>query len=100
LNGYLEQQDMLQTRLHAVGAVYAICELLARAWLGYALTSAKNFGIVMNHPLCPGELEADLREILTTSSTPKMAEHALRALKSALAVTGGDITKFRGGIPR
>lgn len=100
LNGYLELQDMLQTRLHAVGAVYAISELLARMWFGYSLTSAKNFDMVLKHSSCPAELVSDLREILTTPSTPEMATHALRALKCALSLTGGDVIMFRGGIPR
>ena len=100
LQGYVEQQNALQTRFHAVGAIHAICDLLSRFWSGYALEGAKNLDAVLAHPKCPGSLATDLGTILTSLSTEETVSCALSALRMALALTGGEVSKFRGGIPR
>lgn len=100
LQGYVEKQDVLQTRFHAVGAIHAICDLLSRLWLGYSLEGARNLDTVLAHPKCPTSLASDLRTILTGSSTEQMVTCALSALATTLELTGGAVTTFRGGIPR
>lgn len=100
LQGYVEQQNVFQTRFHAVGAIHAICDLLSRSWIGYSLEGAKNLDTVLAHPSCPSRLASDLRTILTGSSTEQMVSCALSALETALELTGGAVITFRGGIPR
>lgn len=100
LQGYVEQQNVLQTRFHAVGAIHAICDLLSRFWMGYSLEGAKNLDTVLAHPECPRSLASDLRTILTSSSTEQMVNCALSALQTTLELTGRAVIAFRGGIPR
>ena len=98
--GFREKQMPLHLRYHAVGVVHLACELLVTFWDGYAVDGGKNLTRVLGHPHCPPPIHDLLRALLTSPDTGEMVEAALALCQECLALTGGPVNQYHGGIPR
>jgi hypothetical protein len=98
--GFLSRGQMGHAHMAAVGNLFNSTELLCRFWEGYSLTGGHNINLVLAHPRSTATVRESIR-LLTESFEPKeMARHAIALIDETLALTGGDILSFRGGIPR
>lgn len=98
--GYRERGMPLHLRYHAVGVVHLACELLVTAWDGYAVDGGKNLTRVLGDPGCPPAVQHLLQTLLTSPETGEMAAAALALCEECLALTGGPVDRYHGGIPR
>ncbi len=98
--GFREKQMLLHLRYHAVGVVHLACELLVTFWDGYAVDCGKNLTRVLGHLHCPPAIQELLRTLLTSPDTGEMAEAALALCEECVALTGGLVNQYHGGIPR
>jgi len=98
--GFREKHMPLPLRYHAIGMVHLAYELLVTWWDGYAVDGGKNLTRVLRHPQCPPVMQTLLRTLLTSPDTQEMAEMALALCQECLALTGGPVNSYHGGIPR
>ena len=98
--GFREKQMPLHLRYHAIGIVHLACELLVTFWDGYAVDGGKNLSRVLGHPQCPAVIKELLRALLTSPDSGEMVVSALALCQECLALTGGPVNQYHGGIPR
>ena len=98
--GFMERKMPLHLRYHAIGVVHLACELLVTRWDGYAVDGGKNLTRVLAHPDCPADIKTLLQKLLASPQTSEMADAALDLCRRCLALTGGAVESYHGGIPR
>jgi hypothetical protein len=98
--GYLERDAPLHLRFYAIGFAQLACILLVTHWDGFAVDGGKNLTRVLAHSRCPASIRESVTALLTSHDLSALAEAALTLADQCLALTGGPVDEYHGGLPR